>query len=353
MPPLPIELWMNTMQHHSKDADHAIESDNNTLMACALVCSSFRVPAQTLLFQSVGRDIYGFPWKRDSFEATIHPSTERGRILGSYVRNLQVNLDHTFNYADGTLDMRRFTLLLSWCPRLYELSLHVYDIRKFNEVELAELQFIAITVQLRALRLLRFVRQSTLIYQFISVWPTIQYLTVGSEIDVPPPLPLPRIKLRELSFFRTTIRFRCLEWLLSGSETSLCVLQFRDTPGQQMKSIVAKHAPYLRFLRMQRYDKDSADILRNCTRLKELVLFQLPIFMEVKDLPLTLEHFSFYFRGSAIVRHPLIPLIKTLPNLRVITCDKDVEQYPDFAAICRACESKHVELKMHSSFYHE
>ena len=185
MPPLPIELWMNTMQHHCKDADHAIESDNNTLMACALVCSSFRVPAQTLLFQSVGRDIYGFPWKRDSFEATIHPSTERGRILGSYVRNLQVNLDHTFNYADGTLDMRRFTLLLSWCPRLYELSLHVYDIRKFNEVELAELQFIANTVQLRALRLLRFVRQSTLIYQFISVWPTIQYLTVGSESDVP------------------------------------------------------------------------------------------------------------------------------------------------------------------------
>jgi hypothetical protein len=104
---------------------------------------------------------------------------------------------------------------------------------------------------------------------------------------------------------------------------------------------------------MQRYDKDSADMVRSCTRLEELVLFQLPIFMEVKDLPLTIEHFSFYFRGSAIKRHPLIPLIRTLPNLRAITCDKDVKLYPDFDAISRVCHANRVELKLHHSFYHE
>jgi hypothetical protein len=236
---------------------------------------------------------------------------------------------------------------------LYELSLHVYDILRFNQLELAELRFIANTIQLRALRLLRFAAESVIIFQLISVWPTIQYLTIGSELTIPPPIPLPNIKLHELSFFRTSIRPRCLEWLLSGSESSLRILQFRDTPGQQMKRIVRKHTQHLRSLRMQRYDKDTADILRSCTRLEELVLFQLPIFMEVKDLPLTIEHFSFYFRGSAIIRHPLIALIDTLPNLRVITCDKDVKQYPDFDAIRTACNVKHVELKMHSSFYRE
>lgn len=350
MSTLPIELWIKIMQHH-ENADRS--TDNDTLLACSLVCSSWREPAQRRLFHSVDRSVYGSPSKRNSFEGTIHPSTERGKILGSYVRSLQVNLDHTFGYADGTLDMRRFTLLLSRFPHLYELSLHVYGIQRFNELELAELRFIANTVHLRALRLLQFSIQSVIVYQLISVWPTIQYLTIGSAIAVPPPIPEPRIKLRELSFFRTTIKPRCLEWLLSGSETSLQILQFRDTPGPRMKKIVQKHAPYIRSLRMQRYDKDSADILHLCTRLEELILFQLPIFMDVNDLPFTIEHFSFYFRGSAIIRHPLIALINNLPNLRLITCDKDVEQYPDFAGIRSACDARHVTLKMHSSFYHE
>jgi hypothetical protein len=38
--------------------------------------------------------------------------------------------------------------------------------------------------------------------------------------------------------------------------------------------------------------------------------------------------------------------------LRTITCDKDVKQYPDFATILSACDDKHVELKMHRTFYH-
>jgi hypothetical protein len=346
---LPIELWIKVLQHHYEDEGRS--TDYETLTSCSLVCSSWREHAQRCLFASVGRDIYRSSEMRVSFEAAIHPSTERGKVLGSYVRNLNVNLDRTFNFTDGTLDMRKFTLLLSWCPRLYELSLHVFDIPKFNEMEMAELQFIANSVKLRALRLLRFGIQSTIAYQLISVWPTIQYLTIGSEIAAPPPLPLPSIQLHELNFCRTSMRPRCLEWFLSGSETSLRILKFRDTPGQLMKRFLAKHTPYLKSLRMQRYDKDTADILRLCKRLEELVLFQLPIFIDVKDLPLTIEHFSFYFRATT--RHPLIALITTLPNLRAITCDKDVEQYPDFAAIRSACDAKHVELKMHSSFYRE
>lgn len=344
---LPIELWIKVLQHLYEDEGRS--TDYESLMSCPLVCSSWREHAQRCLFHSVGRDIYRYSDTRVSFEAAIHPSTERGnlKVLGSYVR---VNLDRIFNFTDGTLDMRGFTLLLSWCPRLYELSLYVFDILRFNEVEMAELQFIANTVKLRALRLLRFGIQCTIAYQLISVWPTIQYFTAGSGIATPPPLPL-SIRLRELNFCRTSMRPRCLEWFLSGSETSLRILKFRDTPGQLMKRFLAKHTPYLKSLRMQRYDKDSADILRLCTRLEELVLFQLPIFIEVNDLPLTIEHFSFYFRATTC--HPLIALVTTLPNLQAIKCDKDVEQYPDFAAIRSVCDAKHVQLKVHSSFYHD
>jgi hypothetical protein len=179
------------------------------------------------------------------------------------------------------------------------------------------------------------------------LWPRIQFLTIGAEIATLPPIKLPAIKLHELVLSRSLIPSECLEWLLSNSEDSLQILELRDVPGRQIKTILAKHGHNLRSLRISRYNKDSADILRLCTRLEELVVHHIPNVIELKDLPTTIEHFSMRNPGNIGFRTLIVPLIDTLPNLRVVTFDENVRRHNDFHALRSACDAKGVELRVH------
>jgi hypothetical protein len=228
---------------------------------------------------------------------------------------------------------------------LYELTLRVFGLHEFNESVLTELDVVANTVNLRALRLLRFGVQSPIIYQLIALWPRIQFLTIGAEIDALPPTQMPVIRLHELLLFRSLIPSEFLDWLLSNSESSLQILGLHDVPGQQIKSVLAKHiGPRIRSLRMLRFNRDSAYIMRLCTHLEELVLHHIPIVVELKDLPRTIEHLSI---RSAVLHAPIIPLIGTLPNLRVVTFDENMHRHAHFPALQSACDANGVALWKH------
>jgi len=227
-------------------------------------------------------------------------------------------------------------------------TLHVFGLHEFDRSALAELEVVANTVNIRALRLLRFGVQSPIIYQLISLWPHIQFLTIGAEIDTLPPSKLPGIRLHELMLFRSLIPSESLEWLLTNSVDSLQILELRDVPGRQIKSIMTNYGPRLRSLRLLRYNKDSADILRLCTQLEELVLYHIPTVIELKDLPPTIEHFSFRNPANAELCAVMVPLIDTLPNLRVVTFDEHVRQHAHFPALRSVCDAKGVDLRVHT-----
>jgi len=277
MTQLPIELCITIMEHSCYTWD--FKEDYKTLSACSLVSPSWTDPAQKLLFRSVS---ILEPERKTKFFDAIRP-TDRGKILGSYVRKLDITLDDSRDVVQATSNYQhQFALLLSWCPRLYELLLLSF-IHELDDTTIRELQHIANTVKLRALNLMLSGVQSPILYQLISVWPGIQYLTINSEIAASPPPQLPTIQLQELRLTRNP-SLECLEWLFSIPQTSLKILDIRDVPGRQMVDVVAKYAPHLRSLRILCYNKDFANILRLCTQLEELVIIHMSCVIPLKDL---------------------------------------------------------------------
>ena len=106
-----------------------------------------------------------------------------------------------------------------------------------------------------------------------------------------------------------------------------------------MKSILVKHYPHLRSLRL--YD-NHVDILRSYIYLEKLIVIQLPAILDVKDFP---SGFTVY--PSEV--QPVISLISSLPNLQAINCSHYVPSHSPFEAIrgtrcrsedllCRECE---------------
>jgi len=339
MTQLPIELCITIMEHSCYTWDFT--EDYETLSACSLVSPSWTDPAQKLLFRSV-RILE--PEKKTKFFDAIRP-TDRGKILGSYVRKLDITLGYSRDLVQATSNCKQFALLLSWCPRLYELALLSF-IHELDDTTIRELQHIAKTVKLRALHLMLSGVQSPILYQLISVWPGIQCLTIDFEIAASPPPQLPNIQLQELKLVRNP-SLECLEWLFSIPQTSLKILDIRDVSGRQMVDVVAKYAPHLRSLRILCYNKDFANILRLCTQLEELVIIHMSCVIPLKDLPSTIEHFGFHDAGSSI-HDSVLPLIAASPKLRVVTCHQRISENPDFPTLRSACEARNVELGMWS-----
>ena len=340
---LPLELWITIIQHNYYKEDGSI--DIRTLLSSALVHPQWTEPAQSLLFHSIPLDEIVKSKREDSFFESIKV---HGSKLGSYVRRLIVNIGQYPSSADGSIAIHYFTLLLKFFPKLYEITLRVYGVYQFDKPSMEELGIVA--PHIRSLNLLRFGVQSPILYQLIELWPNIQFLAIGAEIVASPPSNPPKIKLYELMLLRSLIPFTSLEWLLSKSENTLKVFELRDLPGRRMKSILAKHGPHLRSLRLLHYNKDSADLLRLCTQLEEFVIYRIPDVIHIQTLPTTIEHFSFRNPGTGIKSYKgqIISLMDKLPKLRVVTCDVRAAEHHGFAALKSACDAKGAELQVRS-----
>lgn len=343
---LPLELWITILEHNYYNSDGSI--DTPTLLSCALVHPQLTDPAQSFLFHSIPLNKL-VKEKRDYlFESTVNPSHSNlhGSKLGSYVRRLTVSIGQYPSSADGSIAISHFGALLNWLPKLYEISLSIHGVHQFDELWMDQLEIAAPNI--RSLNLLRFGVQSPILYQLIEVWPNIQFLTIGAEIVAPPPKDPPKVELYELMLLRSLIPFESLEWLLSNSESTLKVFELRDLPGQQMKSILAKHGPHLRSLRLLHYNKDSADLLRLCTQIEEFVIYRIPDVVHIQMLPSTIEHFSFRSTatGNKSYKAQIISLMDKLPKLRVVTCDVRAVEHPNYPALKSACDAKGAEVQI-------
>lgn len=356
---LPPELVFVILEHAYYTP--AGSPDYTFLSNCALVCTTWSVPAQSLLFHKTTQlRLHTIPL----FHAVLVSSASRGKFLGHLVRSLDVAVGRSSNLS---CQPDTFAQLLQACPRLYELSLSTYTLHEFDQFELAKLKDAGQTI--RALNLQHCGVQSPVLFQLLGIWPRIQFLKIGMEIaawpwrhpaetpvlrqqgsnGVPndiPRRPPARVSLYDLALTRIS-QPSVLSWILGSSAASLRILELREGPGVAARDILGVHVPHLRSLRLLHLSIDSAAFLRQCTRLEELVIYTIPVVVPLAPhLPSTIEHLSFRNPTHTLRQtlQPILDAIEVLPNLRIVTCDKNSEGLREFAMLKTRCTDKGAEV---------
>lgn len=318
--------------------------DRATLSSCTLVCSSWRDLSQKLLFHEV-------QWLSTAFLQTHQAGDERALILGSYIRRLglRINGVGTCGLSEKCFGAKDFLAILPICPNVYELTLRIDALHAFDEESMDELRSLSTRApfaSIAALNLMSFGIQSPIPYQLLSVMPRVRYLRLGTELAAPCPSEPCKVKLYELALLRTPLNPKNVSWLLSASEGHLRVLEFRDTPGRSYDAVLSIHGSHLESFRIIRQELRSASTFKFCLNLKELIIYQFSDFIPVQNIPTTVEHLS--FRYSAWAKNntlmPIIDTVKLLPNLRLVSCNKETEKHDHFKNLQAACENKNVKL---------
>ncbi|KAI0755001.1 hypothetical protein C8Q80DRAFT_1142354 [Daedaleopsis nitida] len=345
-------------------------ADRRILSSCALLCRAWSGPAQRLLFRHA--TLWGMHHGREhlSFMEATNPGTERGRTLGGYVRVLEVLVG---DKAGMDLDDADLASIIERTPRLYELILRVTGIHQLGDDIVQKLKQLArpkqnsngggttlpvedseagcvaeeatpTPVRIRALSLLSCGVQSPILYQLLSVWPSIEFLFIGVEIAAPIPRWLPECRLYQLTLMRTP-RPAIMSWLLSSSMQSLRIVSFRDAPGRELDPLFEEFGPRLRSLRLMNYSLRAASVLKMCPNLEEFVLVQLSTLFELENLPPSLEHLN--CRNLPSEDQSLASVVRAvdrLPRLRVVTCAKEAQAEETFEEMERICAHKNIEL---------
>ncbi|KAK0221664.1 hypothetical protein IW262DRAFT_919331 [Armillaria fumosa] len=286
------------------------QPDYTTLAACSLTQRSWYLPAQRLLFRHI-------------------PICVRPIRLFDDIRILDIILTSEF--------VPDLAFLLTNCTRLYELGLTARGVFTLPPS--------VPSANIRALRLVECSVQSPILYDLLALFPTVRFLTIGTEVVAPPPsAAAPAPALYELALKRSLCA-DILTWILANSLGSLRILELMDLPSADMKDVLGTHGPYIHSLRIFRFSHTAASILRSCVNLKEFVLSSLPVMgPPLVKLPESIEHFSLTNTlATPTDWSPFVPLITLLP-LKTFTCDKGSRSQPGFDTIERLCRTRGVAL---------
>lgn len=316
--------------------------DWHTLSACARVCTSWRPLAQRLLFhQVVVPGIHQTSSTRESFRSTVLSTSDGGRELASYIRRVDVTIR-------GPEDEDNLVQLINHCHHLYELVLRASGVHALRDVTMHALGsplVIDRPTPIRALFLSCGI-QSPILYQLLAVWPTIQFLRIGTELAALPPKTLEtKAKLYELVLYRLP-SVRAMEWMLSASDGSLRILECQVVPDARYDTILDAHTRHLQSLRVFHQTLRSRTFIHKCVNLQELMLAQLSRFLPLGELPETLEHVAFrQLPGvSDAISTSIISAVDKLPRLRLMSCDASARQSEHYPALEEKCRKKRVLL---------
>jgi hypothetical protein len=283
--------------------------------------------------------------------------------MGHAVRSLDISV----GALNGSCHPEVFAKLLQACPRLYQLSLSTYGLHEFDQFALAKLKDSGQGI--RALNLQDCGVQSPVLFQLLGIWSRIRFLKIGTEIAAwpwrhPSETPILRqpqtngnpndvaqrppshVSLYDLALSRIPQQ-AVLTWLLGSSASSLRILDLHEIPGIAARKILGVHASRLRSLRLLHFSLDSAAFLRQCTRLEELVIYNLPVLVPLApELPPSIEHLSFRNPTHTLrnTLRPILDAIAVLPKLRVVTCDKNSEALCEFEILKTRCAERGVEV---------
>lgn len=309
--------------------------DYRSLRSCCGVCRSWKAHAQKLLFRApslLSRE------RASSFLLAI------SRLdLAENVLVLNISVDAVGDSAD-------FAYAVVSCRRLYHLRMGAAKLFSFDRRTMSILSRIP---PIKALSMLTMCVQSTFLYQLLRLLPGLAHLCIFTEWHATPPADLPEFHLYEL-VVRRALHPVVLLWLLSSSP-SLQIFEMWDLCDPATMQIVMRdHGSTIRSFRFAYVTFQTLKILKSCVNLEELVIWNVPTFIPLDDLPLSIQHFSFrnppHSRSTTL--SIIIDAIHTLPNLESVTCDKGtVEEVPDFQKLLHACKTLKLTLLVSESSY--
>lgn len=341
---LPLEICFDIMEDVYFCAGGSV--DRNSIAACAQVCSSWKEPSQRLLFYTINL-APDESWKYQALVDLLSPSSDRGEILGSYVRCLSVHIGPTSSPQSG-LRQDELPRLLSSVPLLSSLAMSS-SILKFNAKNMGELQ--GVLPKLQSFTLTNCSLQSPILYQIVSLWPTIQCLDISCWTFTSPPSERLSLELDTLTISSCEqASMHVLDWLLRSSNKTLRVFELRDEPGGRMTSFLAEHGHGIRSLRLPCFNKASAHIVDLCPMLEELELeiYYKAALTRMHGLPGSITHFTFRNLTNGSLNSSVVNTIRMLPRLRVLSGDKQSDQQTDFSVLLAECNARGIDLRINA-----
>jgi hypothetical protein len=360
--PIPLEIVLNIIEAAYYDAD--LQPDDKLLQHCSLVCKTWSVPAQKLLFRHVTLRTQS---AYSAFQLAVDRSTERGRMLGDSVVRMRVVLDHNQPFG---LSQRAFAHAVTLCPNLYEMNLALYgcctpgqDV--VGEPALSRMRRPAPSFDEQSLSLLRsgphitafqfsnWSENQQSLNQLLNVWPTLKSLVVSG---MPPQLssassePLP-CALRELRMnFQAPPSLDYMKWLLHNSTGTLRVLELEREPSSDLlEYLLEAHGSTIQSLALPVCGShDHALAVQKCYQLKEFRIESPWVSpMVYRKLPRVLQHVALGLDCDTALQ-PVLDIVKSRESLSAVTIQvwDGGEQHPQLPALKMACAYRGIELRM-------
>ncbi|KAI0070622.1 hypothetical protein K474DRAFT_1669866 [Panus rudis PR-1116 ss-1] len=320
------------------------EIDRQTLKACSLVSSEWRGHSQRLLFHEVRQGNL-------AFLNELRAETPMALLHARSIRRLDVMITSQSSH-DRYRSVDDLILLLTHCKAVYELTLRKLDtIHSLTEETMDRLRQMSLhspLATIAALNLESFGIQSPIPYQLLSVMPSVRHLRLGNELGAPRPTSLCTVKLYELAVLRTPSSPHNLEWLLSQSKGHLRILEFKETPGRSFQNLLAEHGPHLLSFRLMWHTQQAAPVFEHFSSLRELVIYQFSDFLRLAKIPKTVKHVSFRYllwaKNATLL--PILAVIDELPELEIVSFNKEVTTHVHFPELQYKCHEKGVQLRL-------
>jgi hypothetical protein len=315
---LPTELVVRFLELSYLAEDGSV--DRSTLKSCSLVCRFWRDPAQQLLFRSgliYRRRAEDFQRLKEIFEANP--------LLGSFVRSISISVSDKTLPGRGAFTAPELVQILSFFPNLYHLQLSSFNPTSDNNVVFTfELQEDLVPRHIRSLTFSTSARDSELLYYFLTLWPSIEFLTIASVSLRALPLTQPTFHLKQLTY-NDPPSLEALTWLVPNHTLRYLHLTagFDQYEGDKEISyaFLQREGAYLRSLRLYSIEGPNLGLLALCPNLEELDVEYMDLGVPggvLEVLPRGLEHLhvrNITAWGSVALRD----MVRVLPRLRVLT----------------------------------
>lgn len=349
---LPTEILTIIMGHvyyyHEDRRFHTPE--HQILLTCSLVHPSWTPLAQALLFSHIT-----FPESLKFFQAHATANqSERSKELCAYVKIIDIHFKHPNRamWTAGTPPKRglfpmELSALLTWCPNVYELGLETSLVFSLRVDDLEAIKLAG--TQVRSLRLSGGSVQTPILFELLGSFPGIRFLRVEVEFVAEPPCtPLQGVQLYELILIRA-LPTATLQWLLSSSKSTLRILELRDIPSSETRSLIRDdYAANLHSLRLFHADRMTvSSLLPACTQLKQFVCLNLPRMTKLElFLPLSVETLTIISGSGQSYIGSILNTVESHPELKVLELDHSITTNSAiFAAVIEVCERMGTRLE--------
>jgi hypothetical protein len=356
---LPVELITEIFEsiYFSPSIDGSDGPDLKTLSSCSIVCKFWSDPAQKILFRfprTLVRSKHPFHHLRNIFT-----NSTRGMILGQYVRSIHILISPTNDDPGRAYSEQEFVQILSLFPRLYHLSVNTFP---FNaEWDMDELAGLGVSLsshiqQLSSLQLHNHAPRSTLLYFFLSIWPSIRFLKLSQSEwnDVSPPVDRPNFNLYQLSCLSLPSD-ELFRWLVPTNERhTLRILEHGRSQGlTQLTELLSREGEFLRSLTVEALDLRTVSLLELCPNLEELIIDYVGKEAEeavVQSLPRNVQHL-WIKNHTRFQDDSACKMVQKLTKLTAVTLPVQVKRMQDDPLAVEAiCKERGLEIAYALSF---